>query len=215
MPRRSLSRIGSAAFVAAGLGLAGLPALSADADGNFAIKGAGVQTCSKFLADWDAAGQNMALYAGWIEGYATGLNQHTENTYDLIPWQTTDTLLGMMRLYCGEEHGETRFIDRFVALMRDLAPLRLAARSDVGAIRHGDRAMIIYHDVLRAVEGRLNQEGFPVSAGDDVYTRDTALALEAFQQQRGLAVTGLPDQRTLLELFLNPGNDADGAGSTD
>lgn len=180
------------------------PADAADAAGNFAIKGAGAQTCGRLLADLAADGRNLALYGGWIEGYVTAVNQYEPGSFDATPWHSTETLIALLRSACAERPPETRLMDAAVALLQRLAPLRLAEASPLTGLRHGGRVVMIYDAVLAAALRRLAAEGFPTPEDAEGFGSAAAEAFEAFQRARGLPATGLPDQATLLELFHRP-----------
>ncbi|WP_340108834.1 peptidoglycan-binding domain-containing protein [Pikeienuella sp. HZG-20] len=195
-----------AAAAAAAFCIFGGAAHAADADGAFAIKDAGAQTCGAFLKAWDEGNRDLAQYAGWLSGYLTGLNQFTDGAYDLAPWQSTETLLGMTRSACGQVPEETRFLDAFARLIQQMAPMALSASSKLEGVRRGGRGFAIYSAVLDAAKRRLAAEGFapgPVEAEFDQTASDAFLA---FQKARGLEETGLPDQKTLFELFMRPGD---------
>lgn len=210
-PRRA-PRIGRQAARAAcfapllGVLLAAAPALAADAEGEFAIKGAGLQSCEKLTAAWDERSADLPLYLGWIDGYLTGMNQHFADTFDMAPWQSVTTLLGLTREYCRDAPGETRVIDAFNALMQDFAPSRLTEKSDGSAIRRGDTAVVLYAATVAALERRLAEKGFDPGTADGDFTDRTAAALADFQTARGLEPTGLPDQQTLFALFVHTGD---------
>jgi hypothetical protein len=55
-------------------------------------------------------------------------------------------------------------------------------------------------DPARSVQEMLKREGFDVGPIDGIFGPRTAAALREFQQQRGLARTGEPDEATLREL---------------
>ena len=186
------------------LGMSAIPAFAADDEGNFAIKGAGLQTCGAFLAAWDKASPDLAQYGGWISGYLTGMNQHVESTFDAAPWQTTETLLGMTRSVCQNSAPDLRFMEAFNLLMRNLLPLRLNASSELEGVRDADSTLVIYREVLRVARQRLKAEGFDPGPEDGDFTDQTASALRGFQTARGLTATGMPDQQTLFQLFLKP-----------
>lgn len=176
-------------------------ALAADADGEFAIKGAGSQTCTAFTAAWDGGTADLALYAGWVDGYLTGVNQFTAETYDMAGWQTPETLLGLTRQICGAVPGETRFMDAFYQVQRLIAPTRLTAASPLVALTHQGQSLLAYEAVVRRMQDRLAALGYPTGTADGRFDPETAAAIVAFQTARGLPATGLPDQKTLFELF--------------
>jgi len=175
---------------------------AADIDGHFAIKGAGVQTCSKFIAAWDQGNTDLKQYAGWVAGYVTGTNQHVAKTYDTSPWQTTETLLGMMHVICGQLPPDTRFHDAVAQLLRQLWPTRLNGRSELQEVSWGNRSILVYRAVLDAAKARLTFLGYDAGSPGVDFDQKASEAFQAFQQERGLEISGLPDQKTLFELFI-------------
>lgn len=178
---------------------------AADQAGEFAIKDAGAQTCEKFLVSWEQASSDLAQYAGWIAGYVTALNRFTPGVYDATPWQTSETLLGMTRSACGQLPGETRFHDAVERLLRELAPTALREASPLEGVRRGAAGTVAYAAVVTAMKRRLAAEGYDPGPADAPFDQRASDALLAFQSARGLTQTGLPDQKTLFELFMKPG----------
>lgn len=189
-----------AAMIAAGL-VAGA-AMAGDADGKFAIKGAGLQECGQFLTAWQDQSSDLALYGGWIDGYVTGLNQLGQGRFDLAPWQSTQTLMGMAKSVCEQMPKETRFMDAFHQIVRLIAPQGLATESRVIGLNHQGRTAVIYADTLVAAKARLADAGFDPGPADDSFTEQTAAAFKGWQAAQGHTPTGLPDQQTLFGLFL-------------
>lgn len=184
------------------LGVAATAAPAADAQGRFAIEGAGIATCGQFLAAAREGSRDVGLYAGWIEGYVTGLNQFTSDTFDLTPWQTAQSMLGLLESVCKDMTPETRVIDAFTRLLRILAPHRLREESPLDGVQAGGRGAVVYRAVVVALQGRLAALGLFGGAQDGLFGADTAAALAAFQRREGLEPTGLPDQPTLFALLL-------------
>lgn len=197
---RSFMTTAAAAFC-----LSGGAAQAADATGAFAIKDAGAQTCGAFLKAWEEGNRDLAQYVGWIAGYLTGLNQFTAGAYDLTPWQSTQTLLGMTRSACGQLPEETRFLDAFARLIQQMAPMSLRASSGLEGVKRGTRGFAIYKDVLEAAKRRLAAEGFDPGPIEAEFDQTASDAFIAFQKAHELEETGLPDQKTLFKLFMRPG----------
>lgn len=204
-PARTVARCFITAAAAA-FCISGGAASASDADGAFAIKDAGAQTCGAFLKAWEEGNRDLAKYVGWISGYLTGLNQFTDGAYDLAPWQSTETLLGMTRSACGQMPEETRFLDAFARLIQQMAPMRLSVSSELEGVRRGTRGFAIYKDVLEAAKRRLTAEGFAPGPAEAEFDQTASDAFLAFQKARNLEETGLPDQKTLFELFMRPGD---------
>lgn len=198
------SRAGGRLGALAGMTLAlAVPLQAADQNGQFAVKGPGLTNCAAFT---DMMGQNspeIAAYGSWIEGYLTGQNQRIDQTFDAAPWADTSTLLAITRSICTQMASDTRFIDAFDTVLRMLLPSRLRSHSQVLELRDGGQELILYRDVLNMVRDRLAVLKFDADTeAADPFTARTKDALRAFQISRDLEPTGLPDQRTLLFLFL-------------
>ena len=189
----------------AALLLAVAPAAAKDAGGAYAIKGAGQATCADYAAAFAGAGETggtaLLRYAGWLEGYLTGFNHFQDETYDLAPWQTTELMLAMIAKHC-VAHPERSFTDAANALALIFYPDRLDAQSDLVRVEANGQAVFLYRDLLEVVRARLGKLGHPAGAEGDAFGRTYADALKAFQAQRGLTVSGLPDQPTMNALFL-------------
>jgi len=183
------------------LALAG-PVFAADSEGNFAIKGAGLQTCAAFLAAYEARSTDLGLYSGWIDGFLTGQNQYRDGVFDLASWETTQILLALTQSSCGQVPGETRFIDGFAQVMRLMRPNALTAQDTASVAQLGDSAVVLYDTVMIRMKTSLAAAGYyPGDVSNATFTSDTSNALRAFQTDKGIIDSGLPDQRTLYELF--------------
>ena len=77
-----------------------LPANAADAKGGFAVEGAGRSPARPFLKAKANGGNDLAIFAGWVDGYLTGANQHAPQTYDFTPWQTVGLLIAALANHC-------------------------------------------------------------------------------------------------------------------
>lgn len=176
------------------------PALGADQDGRFAIKGAGFASCDDFLAARSQRSERFYQFGGWINGYLTALNELSEATFDLVPWEAPDVLAGFVANYC-ERFGERRFYLAVRALAEALREDRLERFSPVIAVEVGDQAVGLYETTLRRMQQRLRAEGYYEGAVDGRFGPATREALSAFQRARDLPDDGFPDQRTLHALF--------------
>ncbi len=66
--------------------------------------------------------------------------------------------------------------------------------------------------MCRRTQGALEELGFYDGGLDGAYGPQSRRALTRFQEARGLEVTGLPDDRTLMELFFNSRGGGGGDG---
>lgn len=180
----------------------GAVAVAADDNGKFAIKGGGLQTCAKFTEAFSTRSSNLALYGGWIEGFVTAQNQNATNTYDIVPWQTTSTLLDLTRAACKQTKPQTRFIDAFAGVFQLLFRTRLTAESEVVGISNGEASTVAYLEVLKRVQDALRAEGYDIPNTTGDFDATTVRQLMDYQTKNGLVATGLPDQPTLFKLLL-------------
>lgn len=184
------------------LALSAGEAIAADSDGNFAIKGAGLQTCGAFVASFEARSTDLGLYGGWIDGFLTGQNQYLDGIFDLAAWETTQVLLGLTHSSCSQLPPETRFIDGFAQVMRVLRPNAIPEQTGASTARLGDSAVALYDIVMIRMKASLVERGYiPGDVESATFTSETAAALKAFQADSGLTESGLPDQQTLYTLF--------------
>lgn len=188
----------------------GLPLASgahaATDDLQFAAKGIGASTCERFL---EVKANDRALYymyLGWIDGYITASNKYIEDTFDLATWQSTELFATAIETQC-KNKPDLQVAAIVDSLTGQLVPGRLTEPSEVVSGEVGDTQFRIYAEVLRRMQRTLANEGFYEGTPDGAYGPATRLAVERFQQEKGIPVTGLPDNLTMFHLFAG---DADG-----
>ncbi|MBB4210105.1 putative peptidoglycan binding protein [Rhodothalassium salexigens DSM 2132] len=172
-----------------------------DADGRFAVKGAGNMACSEFQETLGEKSVQFGVYAGWVAGYVTGLNQAETETYDLMGWHSVTSLLLAVDAYCSrvEDRPFHQAVGQVVALMGND---RLTAFSPSVTLGEGGEAVSVYAETVRRIKQKLKQRGFYDGAVNTEYDAATSEAIKAVQEQAQLRPTGLPDQPTLTALFL-------------
>ena len=166
----------------------------------FAVKGRGLASCTAMTTAFQQQSPDRLAFAGWINGYLTGLQQAEPDTFDLAPWQPTDFLIRYTLGYCAQNPDRPYFA-AVATLVRALRAFRLTAPSDLIQLQAEGRQVRFYQETLRQVEARLNDLGLADVAADGTFTAETFAALKTFQGQHDLAATGLPDLETLLALF--------------
>lgn len=178
----------------------GVTAAAADVDGNFVIKGAGTATCATLREAKSARDSRYASIAGWLDGYLTAQNELRDATFDLAPWQQTELLLAALARWCEARPQDTLHTATF-RLVETLQSTRLVERSATVEVGDDERRVVVYQAIWERVQQRLKLRGFldgDLSGVADHRTRD---ALRAFQTERALPATGLPDLQTLAQLL--------------
>lgn len=121
------------ALLCAALGVTSLPATGADAQGNYAIWGAGGRSCNQFAR---AAGDTaqMASFRDYMMGYLTAVNTLSPDTYDAVGGESLETAIGWLGEYCDEHR-----MDSFERALGQLVVARHAERNRMppGAASHG------------------------------------------------------------------------------
>lgn len=185
---------------------------AADRNGKFAVKGAGVGSCERFLRAKEGKTSEYFLFGGWLDGYISAQNQVRKDTFDLVAWENTDILAGYLEAFC-RKNPDTLFYQAVGAMAAALVPQRIEAASKPIEMDHEGRRLSIYRETLRRVQQRLQQEGLYQGAIDGLYGPGTRKALLGFQQRKGIAETGVPDHLTLYRMLIRPIGQGEGAGA--
>jgi hypothetical protein len=200
MPTRRNPPALALALFALALLAAGPLARAADADGRFAVKGAGVTRCAAFVEAREKQRDTaIASYVNWMYGYITATNRSSPETFDLIAWEGAGVLLAALDAHC-RKNPDLPFHVAIGALVNTLARDRIAARSELVRVTSGETTLIFYEETLRRMQKQLADRKFYNGKIDGRFGDGTRRALEAFQKSENIAVTGLPDQLTLLRL---------------
>jgi hypothetical protein len=190
----------SAAIALLGALMAPGLAAGADADGRFAIKGAGVTTCERFVKEREAGSTAYLQYAGWVMGYVSAVNTLEEDTFDIAPWEGTDLLLAILAANCAE-HPEAPFAAAVQGMVESLHRDRLQETSQPVRFKVGEREFALYETIVRRMQERLKGLGHYASTVDGDYGPGTQAAVKAFQESIGLEATGMPDPVTMTKLL--------------
>ncbi len=173
---------------------------AADSGGQFAVEGIGRSTCESFVAAKSKSLDAYWMFLGWLDGYMTGVNQYSPETYDITPWQSQNLLAALFEKFCARNPGANFFAvaNKMVVELRG-DRLRESSTPVVAAV--GERNIGIYRETLRRVQVVLREGGHYQGGVDGLFGPNTRRALESYQKQVGLTVTGLPDQATLFKLL--------------
>jgi hypothetical protein len=176
------------------------PALAATAEGRYAVKEAGAATCDQFVQEREKKSPAYLQFVGWVGGYVTAYNRFTADTFDVAPWESMALMDEFLAKLC-TENKEKPFIAAVDYMISQLLPTKLSETSEPAEAKVGDHSIRIYKEVLKRAQERLQANGLYKGTPDGAFGDGTRKAIEAFQKQAGIQVTGLPDQVTLLRLF--------------
>jgi hypothetical protein len=215
---------------------------AATSQGQFAIEGAGIATCSAFLtarqvrrngasqepaagaqpaaapqptaatdagaksqpdADIHAGLDTYARFIGWVEGYLTGVNRYTGDTYDVAPWQMAELYGVIIAGHC-EKNPNERLFEVVQKMAITMSATRLKAPSPLVRLDAKGRSFTLYEEVIRQVQQVLRRQNLYEGEANGQWSEDLQRSLGAYQVLVGLPDTGLPDQITLWLLFSPP-----------
>jgi len=172
----------------------------ADTAGQFQVRGSGLGTCAQFVDAYEARSDQLLLYGGWLDGYLSAVNQYAQDTFSVAPWEATEFLLALVYQNC-EQRPEESFFAMANSMVVQLREQRLRERSVRVTAEAGGETVHLFKETLERAQEALAAGGFYQGPADGAYGPATREALERFQRERGIPVTGLPDQVTLWALL--------------
>lgn len=175
-------------------------AVAADDNGQFGIRGAGLISCAMYEQERKAQDQVYLLTAAWVDGYITGTNQHAADTYDIMPFETTELIAAVLGEHC-KENPDSSVFAVLSSLLKTVYDDRLIVRSDKTDVVIGQRTASMYVEVLKKVQNKLASKGFYSGKINGHYDPPTIDAMKAYQQSIDFNPTGFPDQLTLWKLL--------------
>jgi hypothetical protein len=180
------------------------PAMAADEDGDFAVKGAGLEPCKAYLSARENESPEYLVYRTWLNGFVTGYNMQTADTYDVAPLHSIDDLSAALARVC-QNNPDKPLINAAAGVVQGLQPARTTRQSQSVEIDAGDTTIAIPANLLARVQQRLKAQGLYDGPIDAKYGPGTRGALEAYQDQAGMEATGLPNRRTIVRLMQQSG----------
>lgn len=177
---------------------------AASETGGFSVRGIGAHTCADLTARMthDEDRSELEAFGGWISGYLTHANRVTDGVYDAIP-VIDNRIIAQMSLNICTANPDSMVETAVANIVQSFERGALAIESPIIKISHDGNATVLRGEVLRMVQRELiEQDHLPANAADGDYGPQTREALMAFQADRGIASTGIPDAATLINLFL-------------
>ncbi|MDX6750956.1 peptidoglycan-binding domain-containing protein [Geminicoccaceae bacterium 1502E] len=205
MRRLSCTTLTAAAVVVA----LSAPSSAADRNGAFDVRGLGSLPCSEINKTVEEKRQgDLVLVKTWLDGYFSATNKYRSGVFDALPWQSDQLVMNLVLSNCAEKP-EIRIGQMAEALLEFFESQRLAEKSPLVEAKVGEKTVTLYSAILRRAQEALIKAGHLSGSADGAFGPKTRAGFESFQEKTGLAKTGLPDQETLVRLFVdrqgNPG----------
>ena len=174
---------------------------AADAEGNFALRGIGAGSCAETNERISQEPEAAMHMLSWLLGYVTAINRHRDDTFDVSPILEGESLLHLMAGLCSE-HPDAPVEAVVNDLLETLAVARVRASSDVVETAADGQSASIRQETLVRIQERLIELGHLDGAADGLYGPMTRGALEAYQADQDISVTGIADPVTIVRLLV-------------
>lgn len=201
VPARRRARFASRAALVAGAMLLPAHAWSADATGNFAVRGVGSAPCAQFVAAIDGNSPDTRIFVAWMEGAVSAANRLTSGVFDHVPFSAPGAMAALVLRQCREQPN-AGYDAAVRAVMDRLRPFRVSTNSPWVEMTVGTNRVSLRAETLAAVQARLLALGLQTAPPDGRFSVATREALKRFQMMRRLPQTELPDPDTLVALLV-------------
>lgn len=195
-----------AGIVAAAIALMPAVAFAADSHHDFAVRGIGALQCSGYLNfdEKSVVYRNMAV-ENWLLGYLSAENRLTPDTYDIMALQDPAVFPNAIAVLCKDNPKLT--VESVVAsLVTQLEPIKVGRNSPILELSAGKYKTAIRQSTLMLVENALREKKYYRGRDEGKFNPELQHALEKFQKEQSLPVTGLPDSDTIVRLLIeSPG----------
>lgn len=176
---------------------------ASDPSNAYALRGVGMLPCETYLQEMEKKSSTWFMIGGWLDGYITATNRHVPDTYDVLSFESTDLVAGLLAAHC-KGHPKDRVAAVLNAILLKFQGDRLRTRSARLKGKVGEQEFAIYAEVLQRVQNRLSALGLYQGEREPEFGEKTREAVVAFQRSNNLQPTGLPDQATLWRLLRLP-----------
>lgn len=176
-------------------------AQASDNKGEFAVDGAGSYPCKAYTNAWDEQSRDLYVFIGWLDGYLTGTNQYKASTFDLTPWQTSETMASLVYKACKNSPEDT-FLVSAIKVLRFLKPTVASLQSDLVKISVNEQSIYLYKTTIELMQKKLSDLKYLDTYQPGSFNDENIAALKLFQKKNKLTATGFPDQTSLITLLL-------------
>lgn len=173
---------------------------AADKQGQYAVRGVGLVSCKLFISEKAARGDVYLMTAAWVDGYISGTNQHADNTYDVLSFESTELLMNVLEKHC-KQYPDDPVFGVVASLFKKLQSDRLVSYSEKITIEEGKRNAQLYKEVVQRLQNALKDKGYYSGPANGSFTGETQAAVAKFQKSIEFEATGFPDQLTLWRLM--------------
>jgi len=175
-------------------------AYSADDKGQFAVRGVGLINCALFNHERATQDKIYLMTSAWVDGYVSGINQYSTNTYDLLSFESSELLMSILSEHCKKNPQDPVFgvVRKLFEKIKHDSLLSLSRKI---SIEKGERKVLLYVEFIKRVQQKLTKLKLYNDDINGIYSKSTEEAIKAFQLSIDFNPTGFPDQLTLWKLI--------------
>lgn len=172
-----------------------------DKQGKFAIKGVGNVSCKSFNALIENENSyEKFMFVGWMNGYITAHNQHLSDNFDVVSWETSETLAGYLVAHC-HKNPQLSYFQAVTQLVNELYKDRIKEFVPDKNSLQKNSVEQVYIVVVQRVQQKLTQLGYYSGKIDGLFSPECVAAITKFKQKNNLVSDKLLDQKTLFVLL--------------
>ena len=188
------------AVTCAALLVSGTLASAADQNGLFSIRGAGLLKCETYVQEREAASDAYIMIGGWLDGYITAVNELSQETFDVAPYESTELLTILINRHCKDNPSDIVFAVTN-NLLAKLFDNRMKLSSPYADVRVGPSQMRLYTHTIMRIQESLVARGLLDIEITGQWNAATEQGVAKYQESVGMDSTGFPDQATLWRLL--------------
>lgn len=174
--------------------------IAIDKNGKFAVKGVGNTSCETFREAIENNESQKYLFAGWLNGYITGQNQHWPETFDVSSWETVETLSNYIYHYCGKNQ-KLSYFQASTQMLNELFDNRVKEFVGAEEVNVNGATVNVYKQVVVEVQKSLLELGLFKGPTDGKLSEDLYQAIMIFNKNNDIDSKSYFDQRTLHTLL--------------
>jgi hypothetical protein len=177
-------------------------ARAADAQGNFAVRGAGGAPCERVVGIVDASGPQMAAIVSWTDGALTMANRMEAGVFDMVPFSQPSSLLTALAVNVCRQNPRLVYAAAVSQVLEALRPLRVRTSAEPEVITHEGNSVALRRETVTLIQERLRERGHLRGSATGGWGPQSREAMRLFQVSQNLPPTRIPDPTSVLRLML-------------
>jgi hypothetical protein len=184
------------------LAAASVPALAADPQGNFSVRGVGALPCPQVIQRIDGRSPEVPLLVAWADGMLTQMNRSDRETFDVVPFVSTPGLLTILATNVCRANNQLVFATAVGQALEAVKPMRVRQNGQPVTITVGQASVVLRPETVRLVQTRLKELNLLAATPDGQWGASSRAAMRRFQEGASLPLTEIPDPDSVIRLML-------------